>query len=55
VTLQSIEGGAAIIEVDKRLVRLGIGQSVSPDISIRMGSDGAFRLTAHLNGVPLRQ
>jgi aspartyl protease family protein len=54
VKLQSIEGSNAIFEVDGRLVRLGIGQSVSPDISIRMASDGAFRLIAHLNGQPLR-
>ena len=54
VKLESIEGDSAIFQVDGRLIRLGIGQSVSPDITIRMTPDGAFRLTVYLNGVPLR-
>ena len=54
VTLENIEGGSAIFRVDGRLVRLGIGQSVSPDITIRMSPDGAFRLTVYLNNLPLR-
>jgi aspartyl protease family protein len=54
VRLDNIEGGVAILEVDRRLVRLGMGQSVSPDITIQMGGDGTFRLTVYANGVPLR-
>jgi len=54
VTLERIEGAQAILRVDGRVVGLGIGQSFSPDIAIRMGADGQFRLTAYLNGVPLR-
>jgi len=54
VKLKAIEGSSAIFEVDGRLVRLAIGQSASPDILIRMSNDGAFRLTALINGQPLR-
>lgn len=54
VRLQAIEGSTALMEVDRRLVRLAIGQSYSPDVAVRIGADGQYRLTAHLNGVPMR-
>jgi len=54
VRLEDIRDGVAILEVDKRLVRLGMGQTVSSDVTIRMDGGGAFRLTAYLNGAPLR-
>jgi aspartyl protease family protein len=54
VRLEDIRDGVAVLEVDKRLVRLGIGQTISPDVTIRMDGGGQFRLTAFLNGAPLR-
>jgi len=54
VRLEDIRDGVATLEVDKRVVRLGIGQAVSPDVTIRMDGGGQFRLTAYLNGAPLR-
>jgi aspartyl protease family protein len=54
VRLDDIRDGVAILEVDKRVVRLAIGQTISPDVTIRMDRGGQFRLTAYLNGTPLR-
>jgi len=54
VRLDDIRDGVAVLEVDRRLVRLGIGQTSSPDVIVRMDGAGAFRLTAYLNGAPLR-
>lgn len=54
VRLEDIKDGVAILEVDRRLVRLGIGQTVSSDVTVRMDAGGQFRLTAYLNGTPLR-
>ena len=54
VRLEDIRDGVAILEVDQRLVRLGMGQTISSEVTIRMDGSGAFRLTAYLNGAPLR-
>lgn len=54
IRLDSVESGAAILQVDKRLVRLSIGQSISSEIAIRMSPDGQFRLTVYVNNTPLR-
>lgn len=54
VRLQAIEGSTALMEVDRKLVRLSIGQTYSPDVVVRLSPGGSYHVTAHLNGVPLR-
>lgn len=54
VRLAGIEKGSALFEVDKQVVRLGLGQSTASQVVLRMGPDGQFRVTAYINGVPVR-
>jgi len=54
VRVENIEGGTAVLEVDRQLVRLTLGQTFSPDVVLRVAPDGAFRVTAYVNGVALR-
>jgi len=54
VKLQGIENGAAVFNVDGRLVRMTLGASTTSQIVLRAGADGQFRVTAYVNGNPVR-
>ena len=54
VRLAGIENGAALLEVDKRLIRMSIGQSTISQAILQLGPGGQFRATGYINGIPVR-
>lgn len=53
VKLADIQNGVAVLEFDRQVYRMGIGQSTTSQVVVNMARDGQFRLTAHINGVPV--
>jgi len=54
VKLLGIENGVALLQVDRRTMRLAIGQSTSSELVVQMGPDRQFRVTAYINGIAVR-